>query len=125
MSTKKHEIAGTQAAGGGIALRNAISLSVNDKGYLVIDSSSTICGDDDFVGVYQNQSLPQGDNLGGVKGWQWCSHSMPYNTSVQAEVGIVAIYWSKNYKTGNYERVCYTPSLPNTKPYTTVNGATS
>ncbi|OEK08790.1 hypothetical protein A8C32_00490 [Flavivirga aquatica] len=112
-------------AGNGIALRDTVTMSVNNDGYIVLNCSATIAGDDDFVGVYANPSLPQGDNLGGSHGWEWVIHTnkFPYTTKVQAQVGIVGVYWSKDYRTKNYVQVCYSASLPDTSPGTSVTGS--
>lgn len=111
--------------GAGIKLTNAVTMSVNSEGYCVLNCDSTIAGDDDFVGIYSNASLPQSDNLGGGGGWQWVIHSddFPFTTSVQAQEGLVAIYWSKDYRTSDYVRVCYTGGLTSSSPGTSVSGS--
>lgn len=122
------DIAAANASiGGGLALRDAVRITVNSDGYCELSYSSTVCGDDDFVGVYENASLPQADNTGGNTGWQWCTRvsSFPYTTSVKGQKGLVAIYWSKDYRTGDYVRVCYTNPLPAADAGSTAYGTTS
>jgi len=108
--------------GTGIALRDSVNLTVSSDGYCVFDCNFTICGDNDFVGVYANSSLPQSENLGNA--WEWASHvdSFPYKSNVQAQEGYVVIYWSKDYVTNEYVQVCYSDSLPNGNAGTTVTG---
>jgi hypothetical protein len=110
--------------GSGISLRDRVSLSVNSSGECVLACSATVCGDDDFVGVFVNASQPEGDSLG----WEWCTHtsSFPYNTGVAAQAGYVAIYWSKDFVSGNYVAVAITDALPaNPTSGTTVTGTST
>ena len=106
---------GISTPNSGIALRNSVALAVSSDGYCVLDFAATVVGDHDFVGVYANASQPQGDNLGGNSGWEWCMDSpsdFPYTTSVAAEQGYVGIYWSYDYLNSVYVAVAITPSLP-------------
>lgn len=123
LSSNESVTAMASAAGGGIQLRDTVTLSVNSKGYCVLSYSASVCGDDDFVGIYKNASLPQEDSLA----WEWCSRvsNFPYTTSVEAQVGLVAIYWSKDYRTGQYVRVCYTAGLSNTNSGAYVQGSST
>ena len=103
----------TSAAGGGIKLKNTVTLRVNHDGYCVLEQTNTVCGADDFVGIFKNASLPREDSLD----YEWCKKvdSFPYTSNVQAQPGLVAVYWSKDYGSGEYKRVCYTAGLPDGK----------
>lgn len=107
----------------GIALRDTVTLSVDSNGNCVLNYSATVCGDDDFVGVYINASQPEGDDLD----YEYCDDpgNFPYTTSVAAQVGLVAIYWSWNYATSEWVQVATTATLPSTSPGTSVTGAST
>lgn len=96
-------------SGEGIRLRDTVTLTVVE-GKCQLTYTATIVGDHDYVGLYVNPFLPQGDRLQ----WNWChgGGSFPYNTGVPAREGLVAIYWSLNVSTGEYDRVCYSDPLP-------------
>ncbi|MFT3776014.1 MAG: hypothetical protein QM820_62515 [Minicystis sp.] len=104
----------------GIALRDSVTLSVNQNGYCVLNYSATVCGKSDFVGVYVNASQPEGSDLDSED----CDDTsdFPYLTSVAAQVGLVAIYWSWDYANGDWVAVAITPALSSTAPGTSVTG---
>jgi hypothetical protein len=90
----------------GIALRDTAILSVA-SGICVLNAKATVVGKYDFVGLYQNASIDPGSYLTR----QWVSSGLPYNTGIAAQPGMVAMYVSYNYGTGEYVRVAVTSAL--------------
>ena len=108
------------SSGGGIAIRDKVTMSVTNDGYCSLDAISNVCGKVDFVAIYQNANLPANQYESSSKIDVSSQSKFPYKTKVKAIQGLVAIYWSWDYISGQWTRVCFTPELPNGQAGTTV-----
>ena len=104
-------------AQGGIPLRNVAGIDVKG-GNCVLAAEATVVGRYDYVGLYTNSAIDPGS----YQTRQWVSASnLPYNTGIAAQPGMVAMYVSYNYRTGEYLRTAVTAPL--TTPIIEANGS--
>jgi outer membrane protein TolC len=76
----------------------------NSGGYFQLDWSASVTGSYDWVGLYQNDTLPDSAYIGGDN-WQWAIRGNSYKTSTPVTAGYQVRYLVWDGKAGQYVAV--------------------
>jgi hypothetical protein len=83
-----------------------VTLTTNN-GYFQLNWSASPIGTWDWIGLYQNASLPDSDYIGGDN-WQWATRGSPYVTDTPFQTGYQARYLVWDATTGQYVSIART-----------------
>jgi hypothetical protein len=72
----------------------------NNGGYFELQWSASITGSNDWVGLFPNSTVPNGEYIGG-NNWQWASRGNRYRTSTPVQgtdYEVRYLVWNTNIK---------------------------